>query len=159
MKIIDDKLINQVADEAKSMIATDYSEKMLAVARRGIVPSNLMFEYADASALNYEDDSFDVVIIANALHVIPHPEEVLSEIRRVLRKDGLLIAPNFVHDNTKKMSGIFSKALSAAGVNFEARWSGEGYLAFLEKNGFKVKCSKQLDSTIPLMYAEVVKTC
>ena len=116
-------------------------------------------DIGDASALNYEDESFDVVIIANALHVIPHPEEVLSEIRRVLRKDGLLIAPNFVHDNTKKVSGMFSKALSAAGVDFEARWSGEGYLEFLVQNGFKVKCSKQLDSTIPLMYAEVVKKC
>ncbi len=152
-------IAKQVADEAKSMIATDYSEKMLAVARRGIVPSNLVFERADASALDYEDESFDVVIIANALHVIPHPEKVLSEIRRVLRKDGLLIAPNFVHDNTKKVSEIFSKALSAAGVNFESRWSGEGYLEFLVQNGFRVKCSKQLESTIPLMYAEVVKKC
>ncbi len=152
-------IAKQVADEAKKMVATDYSEKMLAVARRGIVPSNLVFERADASALKYEDESFDVVIIANALHVIPHPEDVLSEIRRVLRKDGLLIAPNFVHDNMKRVSEFFSRALSTAGVSFEARWSGEGYIAFLEQNGFNVKCSKQLDSTIPLMYAEVVKIC
>ena len=147
-------IAKQVADETKRMIATDFSEKMLAVARRGIVPSNLEFESADASVLQYEDESFDVVIIANALHVIPHPEKVLSEIRRVLRKDGMLIAPNFVHDNKKKVSEVFSKALSVAGVNFQARWSGERYIAFLEKNGFKVKRSKQLDSTIPLMYAE-----
>ena len=147
-------IAKQVADETQRMIATDFSEKMLAVARRGIVPENLEFESADASALQYEDDSFDVVIIANALHVIPHPEKVLSEIRRVLRKDGMLIAPNFVHDNTKTVSEMFSKALSIAGVDFKAKWSGDGYIAFLEKNGFKVKRSKQLDSTIPLMYTE-----
>ena len=88
----------------KRMTATDYSEKMLAVARRGIVPSNLIFERADVSNLQYDDESFDVVIIANALHVIPNPEKVLSEIKRVLKKDGLLIAPNFIHDNTRKVS-------------------------------------------------------
>ncbi|MCR5735941.1 MAG: GNAT family N-acetyltransferase [Lachnospiraceae bacterium] len=149
-------IAKQVADEAGRMVATDYSEKMLAVARRGIVPENLEFERADASALPYDDDSFDVIIIANALHVIPQPEKVLSEIRRVLRKDGLLIAPNFIHDNGKKISGMFSKALSFAGVTFEAEWDDAGYIAFLENNGFKVEHSKQLPSTIPLMYTECV---
>ncbi|MCR5684241.1 MAG: class I SAM-dependent methyltransferase [Lachnospiraceae bacterium] len=149
-------IAKQVADESKRTVATDFSEKMLAVARRGIVPSNLDFELADASDLQYENESFDAVIIANALHVIPNPEKVLSEIKRVLRKDGLLIAPNFLHDNTKKISGIFSKALSFAGVNFEARWDAYGYKSFLEENGFKVIKSKQLESTIPLMYTECI---
>ena len=39
-------------------------------------PSNLRFEVADATALPYEDNSFDVVLIANALHVMPNPEKV-----------------------------------------------------------------------------------
>ena len=149
-------IAKKVADETKRMTATDYSEKMLAVARRGIVPSNLDFERADASDLQYDDNSFDVVIIANALHVIPNPEKVLSEIKRVLKKDGLLIAPNFIHDNTRKVSGIFSKALSCAGVTFETKWNAYGYKAFLKENGFKVIKSKQFDSTIPLMYTECI---
>ena len=149
-------IAKQVACETKRMTATDYSEKMLAVARRGIVPTNLEFERADASALQYDDESFDVIIIANALHIIPDPEKVLSEIRRVLRKDGLLIAPNFIHDNSKKISGIFTKALSSAGVVFEAKWDAEGYKAFLEANGFEIVQSRQLASTIPLMYTECI---
>lgn len=51
-------IAKQVAGEAKSMIATDFSEKMLAMARRGEVPENLLFEQADASRLPYEDDCF-----------------------------------------------------------------------------------------------------
>ncbi len=147
-------IAGQVASETKRMVATDFSEKMLATARRGIVPSNLIFEKADASLLQYENESFDVIIIANALHIIPHPEKVLSEIRRVLKKDGLLIAPNFIHDNSKKLSGLCSKVLSCAGVVFEAKWDAEGYKEFLEENGFDVKQSKQFASTIPLMYTE-----
>ncbi|MBQ3795714.1 MAG: class I SAM-dependent methyltransferase [Butyrivibrio sp.] len=147
-------IARQVADEAKKMIATDYSEKMLAMARRGIVPENLVFEKADASSLQYADNSFDVIIIANALHVIPEPEKVLSEIKRVLRKDGLLIAPNFIHDNNKKVSGIMSKTLSCAGVDFKAKWDADGYLKFLRDNRFTTVYSNQLPSTIPLMYVE-----
>ena len=149
-------IAKQVADEAKSMTATDFSEKMLAVARRGEVPSNLKFEQADACRLPYEDNSFDVVIIANALHVIPEPEKAMAEIRRVIRKDGILIAPNFIHDNKNKISGVFSKALSAAGVVFEAKWDAAGFIAFLEENGFKVRNSKQLNSTIPMVYTEAI---
>ncbi|MCR5389444.1 MAG: GNAT family N-acetyltransferase [Lachnospiraceae bacterium] len=149
-------IAKQVADEAKSMTATDFSEKMLAVARRGEVPSNLKFEQADACKLPYDDNSFDVVIIANALHVIPEPEKALAEIRRVIRKDGILIAPNFIHDNKNKISGVFSKALSAAGVVFKAKWDAVGFTAFLEQNGFAVRNSKQLNSTIPMVYTEAV---
>ncbi|MCR5502027.1 MAG: methyltransferase domain-containing protein [Lachnospiraceae bacterium] len=147
-------IAKQVATEAKSMIATDFSEKMLAVAHRGVVPSNLRFEQADACRLPYEDNSFDAVIIANALHIIPEPERALAEIRRVLKKDGILIAPNFIHENKNKVSGAFSKALSAAGVRFEAKWDADGFIAFLERNGFEELNSKQLNSTIPMVYVE-----
>ncbi len=150
-------IAKQVATEAKSMIATDYSEKMLAVAHRGEVPDKLKFEQADACNLPYEDDSFDVVIIANALHIIPEPEKALAEIRRVLKKDGILIAPNFIHDNKNRISGAFSKALSAAGVKFEAKWDADGFIAFLARNGFEAKNSKQLNSTIPMVYVEATE--
>ncbi|MCR5634359.1 MAG: class I SAM-dependent methyltransferase [Lachnospiraceae bacterium] len=147
-------IARQVACEAKKMTATDYSEKMLAMARRDIVPDNLNFEQADATDLPYEDNSFDVIIIANALHVIPNPEKVLDEIRRVLKKDGLLIAPNFVHDNKKKISNMLGKALSVAGVDFKAKWSAKGYTDFLKRNGFNVRFWDRLPSTIPMVYAE-----
>jgi ubiquinone/menaquinone biosynthesis C-methylase UbiE len=49
---------------------------------------------ADATALPYADDSFDAVLIANALHVMPEPEKALREIDRALRLGGILIAPN-----------------------------------------------------------------
>ena len=38
---------------------------------------------------------FDVVIVSNALHIVPHPEKSPAEIRRVLKDDGVLIAPTF----------------------------------------------------------------
>ena len=47
--------------------------------------------------LPYAQKSFEVVIVSNALHIVPHPEKALQEIRRVLKDDGVLIAPTFTH--------------------------------------------------------------
>ena len=92
------------AETAASYLATDFSENMLSQAKRGKIPENLRFMKADASDLAFEDDMFDAVIISNALHIIPEPEKVLAEIKRVLRPEGLLIAPNFIHETPGLMA-------------------------------------------------------
>lgn len=89
-------LAKRIAPVTKRMLATDYSEGMIAEAKKGACPKNLRFEVADALSLPYADASFDAVIIVNALHLLPEPEFALREIARVLRPDGILIAPNFV---------------------------------------------------------------
>ena len=132
-------IAKHVADAASEMIAIDFAEKMLDEARKGERPANLIFQQADATALPFADDSFDAVIISNALHIIPNPEKALSEIRRVLRPGGVLIAPNFVHREGDLQSSVWAKALTAAGIVFAVAWDAESYPAFLEKNGWHVR--------------------
>ena len=56
------------------------AEGMIKEAKKGRYPENLVFEVVDAKHLPYKDDSFDVVIIANALHVMFEPEKAVKEI-------------------------------------------------------------------------------
>ncbi len=150
-------LAKHVAQSAEKMIATDYSDGMIREAKKGTYSDNLTFEVADAMNLPYEDASFDVVIIANALHIVPDPEKVLSEIDRVLKKNGILIAPNFVEHNTGLISRIWSGILIIAGVKFEHQWSSAEYKQFLEDHGWHIINSKTMAARITMEYTECMR--
>ena len=150
-------LAKHVAPAAAHMTATDYSDGMIAEARKGECQDNLVFEVADATALPYADNSFDAVIISNALHIIPDPEKALGEIDRVLRDGGLLIAPNFVNHKGGLGSRIWSGILKIAGIRFEHQWSGQEYLDWLDRNGWRVDFSREMAARISLMYTECRK--
>jgi ubiquinone/menaquinone biosynthesis C-methylase UbiE len=150
-------LAKHVAHAASEMIATDYSDGMIREAKKGECPPNLRFEIADAMALPYENGSFDAVLIANALHIVPDPEKALSEIERVLKPGGILIAPNFVEHKGTLGSRIWSGVLKLAGVRFEHQWSSKEYLEFLTANGWTVLFSKEMPARITIMYTECKK--
>ena len=130
-------LSSRLAGHAHVYEATDFSPKMIARAKRGGGPVSLHYMVQDATALPYAEGSFDVVLISNALHIMPDPEKALSEIRRVLRDDGVLIAPNFVQETGTRR---FTRTVlaSVAGFRVYSKWSASAYEAFLRKNGFIV---------------------
>ena len=70
---------------------------MIAEAKRDTHSAKLHFSVQDMFRLPYAEESFDVVIVSNALHIVPQPEKALAEIRRVLKDGGVLIAPTFTH--------------------------------------------------------------
>lgn len=150
-------LAKHVAQAAHTMVAIDYSEGMIKEARKGKNPENLAFEVADATALPYADDSFDVVIIANALHVMPEPEKALKQIDRVLKEKGVLIAPNFVNHKGGFLSRLWSGILKVAGIRFDHQWTTAEYCSFLEQNGWKIKNCREMKARISLAYVECVR--
>lgn len=77
--------------------ATDFSSNMIAEAKRQVASSRLHFSVQDATDLPYAPETFDAVVISNALHILPEPDKVMAEIRRVLKPRGWLFAPTFVH--------------------------------------------------------------
>lgn len=149
-------IAKNIAWAAERIVATDFSPEMIEQAKKGKTPSNVKFEIADASDLQYEDKSFDIVVIANALHVIPNPEKVLEEIGRVLKTNGILIAPNYI-ERKEQQPNLWQKLLYKLGVKFEHQWTAEQYKDFLESNGWKITASELVNGRIDLMYAECVR--
>ncbi|MCR2033551.1 class I SAM-dependent methyltransferase [Anaerofustis stercorihominis] len=131
------QLTRLLADEADSWTATDFSEKMLYETEKRLNNKNITYEVQDATSLSYKNDVFDVVLIANALHIMPNPNKALDEIKRVLKKDGLLIAPTFVYDG--KVDKIRLWFMEKAGFKTFHKWKSREYMNFIEDNGFKIK--------------------
>ena len=90
-------LIAKSIVNAAHIEATDASAKMILEAKRDNQSAKLHFSVQDMFRLPYAQKSFEVAIVSNALHIVPHPEKALQEIRRVLKDDGVLIAPTFTH--------------------------------------------------------------
>lgn len=53
--------------------------------------SNIAIAIGNAAQLPFPDSSFDVVLISEALHHIFEPEQMVREVQRVLKKDGLFL--------------------------------------------------------------------
>lgn len=73
-----------------SMTSADHSAEMLGVARRlgGAAGGAVNWVEADAGALPFENDSFDLTYCQQALQFFPDRPAALAELRRVLRPGG-----------------------------------------------------------------------
>ena len=151
-------IAKNIVSSAAHIEATDASEEMIAQAKRDNRSSKLHFSVQDMFCLPYADGSFDVVIVSNALHIVPEPEKALSEIRRVLRDDGVLVAPTFTHADNALFGRVKAFFMKLAGFPLHSKWTSAEYLAFLRENGWTVQNSAGLTASFPLTNAECVKT-
>ena len=108
----------------------------------------------DATDIKYPDNTFEAVIISNALHVMPNPEKALSEAKRVLRPGGILIAPTYTHGKMTSSRKLLSKLLRFFGLRVESKWSPKEYMDFLIKNGWDICFEKTAEASFPLTYLE-----
>lgn len=129
-------LSGEIAAVCKKLEVTDFSPAMLKQAKRKALPGNVTFAVADATDLKYADKVFDAVVIANALHIMPKPDAAVSEIKRVLKEDGILIAPTFTREHEK--SKVVEKGMELAGFKTFSRWTCQTYLEFLRGQGLTV---------------------
>ncbi len=151
-------IARHIVNAAAHIEATDVSPEMITEARRGNCSAKLHFSVQDMFSLPYAGNSFDVVIVSNALHIVPQPEKSLREIKRVLKDDGVLIAPTFTHAENSLRGRIKAYFMRLAGFPLHSRWTSEEYLSFLRQNGWRVRKSAVLKASFPLTYAECVKS-
>lgn len=84
--------LGYIAKVAKSVAGTDIDEKCLAYARKTYAnrPA-IVIQQMDAESTSFEDDSFDVVILYEAIYYLEHPENFIDNSYRMLRKGGVLL--------------------------------------------------------------------
>ena len=150
-------IAKHIVNAAAHIEATDASAEMIAEAKRDNRSAKLYFSVQDMFCLPYANQSFDVVIVSNALHIVPQPEKALQEIKRVLKDDGVLIAPTFTHAGSSFSGRVKAFFMKLAGFPLHSKWTSEEYLRFLQQNGWAVRKSAVLKASFPLTYAECEK--
>lgn len=84
------RAVAKQVNEPGSLVGVDHSGEMLAVARALAEEEGLVADWvqADAGALPFEDDRFDVAFCQQALQFLPDRPAALRELRRVVRPGG-----------------------------------------------------------------------
>jgi ubiquinone/menaquinone biosynthesis C-methylase UbiE/glycosyltransferase involved in cell wall biosynthesis len=85
-----------MADIARSVVGVDISDEAVQHASVIYKKPNLTFRQGSAIALDFDEASFDVVVSFETIEHLAEQAQMLAEIRRVLRPDGLLVisSPN-----------------------------------------------------------------
>ncbi|MBK5935614.1 MAG: class I SAM-dependent methyltransferase [Halorhodospira halophila] len=81
-----------------SIVGVDVSPDMLDIAHRRVAEQGLehveSLHEMDAEALDFPDDSFDVVVAMYVASVVPNPDRLVDECRRVCRPGGEIFIIN-----------------------------------------------------------------
>ena len=103
---------------------------------------NVSYRRADILVLDFEDESFDVVVAANVIHLLDEPYKALGELNRVCKAGGKLIIPTYMNrEKTGDASG-FSKAVGKAGADFKRQFTFATYRQFFEEAGLQTASTR-----------------
>lgn len=78
-----------LAPHVGQMIGIDIDEAAVAYANASHAAANLAFRLGDAMALDFADESFDVIVCSQVYEHVPDPVRMMREIRRVLVPGGV----------------------------------------------------------------------
>lgn len=103
------------------VVGLDLSKVVLELARENAqdsdVSSRVSFEHGDAEEMPFEDETFDLVVSSNTLHLIKNPIRMSDEIQRVLNPKGKFLISDF----RRSWLGLFGGHLRASYTPHEVR--------------------------------------
>lgn len=145
------------SDNADSVLCTDLSKNMLKQAQRkarALGADNIEFAARNIFDLQDPDDTYDVVIAGNVLHLLTNPQGAVKEMYRVLKPGGRLLLPTFTNKNSSRLLiGIYKKL----GFDPAANYSPSEYKKMLENCGLGRVRTKLIKGLVPCCYAVIEK--
>lgn len=145
------------AEKASHVMCTDLSLPMLEQARKKCRRNNVKnvsFGERDITALSDADESYDVVMAGNVLHLLDCPEKALSELYRVTRKGGRLILPTFL---TVGKAPMLISLYKLIGFRPSASYTPESYFEMLRNCGLGRVKMKIIRGKVPCGFAVIEK--
>lgn len=126
-----------IAPKCNKLFASDYSVGMLKQAKKKLKSfDNVEFKKVDITNIKSKDDSFDVVVAGNVIHLLPDPQSAMKELARVCKDGGKLIIPTYINgdEGTNKLAVKFLEKL---GASFKRQFDSESYEKFFAEMGYE----------------------
>jgi ABC-2 type transport system ATP-binding protein len=143
--------------KTKSMVATDLSDSLLAVARARIGDHpKVKIQKENCMATSFPSEALDSVFMANLIHVVESPSTLLQECYRILRKGGILVIVTFTDHGMKlwekiKMGLRFVKSWGKPPAHTHS-FSPEDLASIIKDAGFTIKTSKVIGNKTKALY-------
>jgi 2-polyprenyl-3-methyl-5-hydroxy-6-metoxy-1,4-benzoquinol methylase len=117
-----------LAEQAGSVVGIDIDQGAIKSAQVHCSHANLQFRLGDAMALDFPDQSFDVVICSQVYEHVPDPARMMAEISRVLAPDGVcyFAATNRLCIMEQHYHLPFLSVMPLSWANHYLRWCGRG---------------------------------
>jgi ubiquinone/menaquinone biosynthesis C-methylase UbiE len=137
------------ARQFAQVTSTDYVDALLERGKERAAAERLQvtFKQADAEALPFADESFDVALSTFGVMFTPNQEKAATELSRIVRKGGRIGLANWTPEGfIGQLFKIIGKHVSPpVGIKSPALWGTEGRLYELFP-GHQLKISKQIFS-------------
>lgn len=147
-----------IAKKCKSLVATDFSLKMLKRAsKKHKGYTNIEFKEGNILQIEYPNESFDVVVAANVIHLLDEPYKALAEMDRVCRKGGRIIIPTYMNKNDKGKTSAFANIVGKAGAGFKRQFTFDTYKKFIKDVGYENVEYTFIKGKIPCAVAVITK--
>lgn len=145
------------AEKAGRVLCTDMSLPMLERARKKSAKKgikNISFGERDILDLPDADNTYDIAVAGNVLHLLEEPEKAVRELCRVTKQGGRVILPTFMAKNSNPLIKIYT----LLGYRTFSSYTVESYLKMLKSCGCgRVKVTK-INGLIPVAFG-VLKVC
>ena len=88
-------ICNEIADSVNMVYAIDISSKMIDIAKNKAANrkiQNINYIYTTIFDERFKEDSFDVILVFNVLHLLDDSQKVIQRIYELLKPEGYIIS-------------------------------------------------------------------
>ena len=126
------ELVERLQSIAGHVIGVDSSSKMIELARNRVYPDKerVDLRLGELEHLPLKNDEADCAVVSMVLHHLATPDRFVSEVGRVMKKNGTLLIADFDKHNDESLRQTYGD-----------RWLGfskDEILSFLNPNGFRM---------------------
>lgn len=138
------------ANAGAKVVGVDLAPRMLAIARRKNRDRNAMFIEADATALPFPAETFDVGCVSLTLHEMPPSvrSRAIGELARVTRRGGTVVVVDFAQPRNRIWRAIVVRVLGFLEREAYREFVRSDLEALLSQDGIRIdaECRALLDA-------------